>query len=302
MQTTSQLLMIQPVQFGYNPQTAVNNAFQLKSEGSLQKEALDAFRNFVEILRKNHLHVTVIEDTLEPATPDSIFPNNWISFHEDNSIILYPMFAPNRQQERKQHVLDIIQQQFKVSQVHDLTHFEKAGLYLEGTGSMVLDRINQIAYACLSPRTSKEVLEAFEKITGYQVQIFNAEDEKGQPIYHTNVLMCMLENEVVLCLDAITNPIERVCITDMFTKTGKEIIPISQEQMNHFAGNMLQVQNELGEKLLIMSTQAYDSLHPSQLESLQKNNRLIHAPLSVIESAGGGSARCMIAEVFNSPK
>jgi len=302
MQTTSQLLMIQPVQFGYNPQTAVNNAFQLKSEGSLQKEALDAFRNFVDLLRSNHLHVTVIEDTLEPATPDSIFPNNWISFHEDNSIILYPMFAPNRQQERKQHVLDIIQQQFKVSQVHDLTHFEKAGLYLEGTGSMVFDRINRIAYACLSPRTSKEVLEAFEKITGNQLQIFNAEDEKGQPIYHTNVLMCMLENEVVICLDAITNPIERVSITDMFTKTGKEIIPISQEQMNHFAGNMLQVQNELGEKLLIMSTQAYDSLHPSQLESLQKNNRLIHAPLSVIESAGGGSARCMIAEVFNAVK
>ena len=297
LQNTHQLLMIRPVNFGYNAQTAVNNSFQ-KDTGNVQAKALQEFDDFVHILRKNKTDVIVIEDTPEPATPDSIFPNNWISFHEDGRIFLYPMFAPNRRQERKLHVLETIRNKFSVSEIVDLSKYEAENMFLEGTGSMVLDRENRIAYACLSPRTDEKLLNEFCRLTGYTSVTFTSIDNKGIDIYHTNVMMCIASNYVVICLNSIRDEEERKKLIVSFQNTNKEVITISLEQLNHFAGNMLQVKNEDGELILVMSSQAYHSLTAAQIESLRKYNRIIHSSLNAIETAGGGSARCMMAEVF----
>jgi hypothetical protein len=303
MQLTSQLLMIRPVDFGFNAETAVNNTFQ-SPEGNetAQLNALTEFNNFVALLRKNKLSVTVIDDTPLPHTPDSIFPNNWISFDEDDSIILYPMFAENRRAERKQHILDIIKNDFWVHDEIDLTFFEKDDLFLEGTGSMVLDRENRIAYASLSPRTNKIVLDEFCNLKNYTAITFISVDLNNIEIYHTNVMMCVADKFVVICLDAIKNEMEKANVAISIQQSGKEIIQLSPQQINSFAGNMLQVINAEKERLLIMSTQAYNSLTPLQVEKLEKYNRILHSPLNTIEKAGGGSARCMLAEVFLSPK
>ena len=298
MQNTSQLLMIKPVDFGFNVETAVNNAFQSASIETAQQNALKEFNDFVTLLQDNGIHVTVIEDTPIPHTPDSIFPNNWISFHADGTIILYPMFATNRRAERKQHVLDIIKNMFVVKQAIDLTKYENENLFLEGTGSMVLDRENKIAYACLSPRTSEKVITEFCRIRNYKAVTFTAADNNDIEIYHTNVMMCVADKFVVICLDSIINQEERKKVIETIAQTGKEIIEISQQQINAFAGNMLQVINTNNEKLLIMSTQAFHLLSNQQKNRLEKYNRLLHSPLDTIEKAGGGSARCMLAEIF----
>jgi len=298
MQNTSQLLMIKPVDFGFNVETAVNNAFQSASIETAQQNALKEFNDFVTLLQDNGIHVTVIEDTPIPHTPDSIFPNNWISFHADGTIILYPMFATNRRAERKQHVLDIIKNMFVVKQAIDLTKYENENLFLEGTGSMVLDRENKIAYACLSPRTSEKVINEFCRIRNYKAVTFTAADNNDIEIYHTNVMMCVADKFVVICLDSIINQEERKKVIETIAQTGKEIIEISQQQINAFAGNMLQVINTNNEKLLIMSTQAFHLLSNQQKNRLEKYNRLLHSPLDTIEKAGGGSARCMLAEIF----
>ncbi len=298
MQNTAHLLMIQPVNFGFNAETAVNNTFQKNVGGNIQQKALQEFNDFVAVLRKNKVDVTVIEDTPEPSTPDSIFPNNWISLHEDGRIFLYPMFATNRRNERKPHVLKAIKNKFAVSDIIDLSKYEEEDIFLEGTGSMVLDRENKIAYACLSPRTEKNLLDEFCRITGYRSVTFRSTDSAGVDIYHTNVMMCMAGSYVVICLDSITNEEERKNVIASFEGTNKEIISISQEQLNSFAGNMLQVKNADNELLLVMSSQAYNSLTATQIETLQKHNRIIHSSLLSIETAGGGSARCMMAEVF----
>jgi hypothetical protein len=298
MQNTRQLLMIQPVSFGFNAQTAVNNSFQKNIDGNLQQNALEEFTNFVTLLRKNKIDVTVIEDTAEPSTPDSIFPNNWISFHDDGRIFLYPMFAANRRQERKADVLDVIKKKFNVTEVIDLSNYEKENIFLEGTGSMVLDRENKIAYACLSPRTNKKILDEFCSLTKYRFVTFHSTDSNEVDIYHTNVMMCMAKNFAVICLDSIADDEERKKVMASLQKTDKEIIDISQAQLNCFAGNMLQVKNADDELLLIMSTQAYESLSAAQIKTLEKHNRIIHSSLLTIETAGGGSARCMMAEVF----
>ncbi len=298
MQSTSQLLMIQPVNFGFNAETAVNNAFQKNVAGNIQQDALNEFNEFVAVLRKNKVDVTVIEDTLSPSTPDSIFPNNWISFHEDGRIFLYPMFALNRRSERKLTVLDPIKKKFSVTEIVDLSKYEKDDLFLEGTGSMVLDRENKIAYACLSPRTDENILNEFCRLTNFTSVTFKAKDISGVDIYHTNVMMCIADSYVVICLESITNDEERENVTSSLQKTNKEIIDISQQQLNSFAGNMLQVKNVNGELLLVMSFQAFNSLTTSQIKTLQKHNRIIHSSLLSIETVGGGSARCMMAEVF----
>jgi hypothetical protein len=298
MQNTRQILMIQPVSFGFNAQTAVNNSFQKNIDGNLQQNALEEFTNFVTLLRKNKIDVTVIEDTAEPSTPDSIFPNNWISFHDDGRIFLYPMFAANRRQERKADVLDVIKKKFNVKEVIDLSNYEKENIFLEGTGSMVLDRENKIAYACLSPRTNKKILDEFCSLTKYRFVTFHSTDSNEVDIYHTNVMMCMAKNFAVICLDSIADDEERKKVMASLQKTDKEIIDISQAQLNCFAGNMLQVKNADDELLLIMSTQAYESLSAAQIKTLEKHNRIIHSSLLTIETAGGGSARCMMAEVF----
>ncbi len=299
MQHSSHILMIKPVQFDFNSQTAVNNSFQISSPDSeKQNKALAEFNRFISVLEKEGIDVTVVEDTVEPHTPDSVFPNNWISFHTDGRIVLYPMFAENRRLERKQHVLEAIRQKFLIQQTVDLTHFEKESLFLEGTGSMVLDREHQISYACLSPRTMEKPLAAFCTEMGYRSIPFTAVDGNGAPIYHTNVMMCVADDYVIICLDCIPNETEKQALMDSFRETGKEIIPISYDQVNHFAGNMLQVHNQRGEKWLVMSSQAYHSLSAGQITSIEKYNSILHSDISTIETHGGGSARCMMAEIF----
>lgn len=298
MQNTNQLLMIKPVCFGYNSQTAVNNSFQKKPIGNIQDIALQEFNTFVDLLRKNKVTVIVVEDTDVPSTPDSVFPNNWISFDENGSIFLYPMFAHNRRMERKTHVIDKIKNDFLVSQTIDLSYFETAEKFLEGTGSMVLDRANKIAYACLSSRTNQSILEKFCQLTGYAPIAFNAFGSDGTAIYHTNVMMCVADKFVVICLESVANELEKDMLRNSFFKTGKEVIEISALQLNNFAGNMLQVKNADDELLLIMSTQAFKSLSENQITALTQYNRIIHSSLQTIEAAGGGSARCMMAEIF----
>jgi len=298
MQTTSHILMIRPVNFGYNAETAVNNGFQVAGmDTEAQKKALREFDDFVSVLRSNGVDVTVVQDTPEPHTPDSIFPNNWISFHNDGTVIFYPMYAANRRLERKQHVIDTVRSLFEIKSQIDLSSYESKNIFLEGTGSMVLDRDNKIAYACLSPRTDKKVLEDFCKQTGFKPVSFRAVDSKGREIYHTNVMMCVADRYVVICLESIDDKTERENVTTAITGSGKEIIEINFDQMNHFAGNMLQVENVSGQKLLVMSSQAFRSLTKQQVDKLSSYNNIIHSPLVTIETNGGGSARCMMAEV-----
>lgn len=298
-QTTSHLLMIRPVRFEFNAQTAVNNAFQLAttSEDTAQK-ARHEFDAFAKLLMENDVDVTIVDDTPDPHTPDSVFPNNWISFETDGTLLLYPMFAENRRAERKEHVVEAISQKFEVREKIDLTAWEKQSAFLEGTGSMVLDRENKIAYACLSPRTHATVMNEFCNRMGYKPVMFASTDESGKPVYHTNVMMCVADRYVVICLDSIRDTSERKKVEETILDTGKEIITISMEQMNRFAGNMLQVKNKSGEKLLVMSSQAFSSLTDDQKQKLNSFNRIVHSPLEIIETNGGGSARCMLAEVF----
>ena len=291
MQCTSHLLMIQPVNFSFNAQTAVNNSFQKNIGADIQQKALQEFNDFVALLRKNKVDVTVIEDTVEPSTPDSIFPNNWISFHDDGRIFLYPMFAANRRLERKASVLEAVKNKFIVTEIIDLSKYEDDQFFLEGTGSMVLDRENKIAYACLSARTDEKILNEFCRLTNFTPVTFRSADSTGVAIYHTNVMMCIAGSYAVVCLESIADDAERKNVIASLQKTYKEIIDISQQQLNCFAGNMLQVKNVNGELLLVMSTQAYQSLTTAQIETLQEHNRIIHSSLLSIETAGGGSAR-----------
>jgi hypothetical protein len=299
MQTTSHILMIKPVAFDFNAETAVNNAFQQEgSNENAQQKAEAEFDGFVKKLTAAGVDVTLVQDTAIPHTPDSIFPNNWISFHNDGSIVLYPMYAVNRRAERKQHVLDTIASKFEVKNHIDFTSKENEDHFLEGTGSMVLDRDSKIAYACLSRRTDKTVFEEWCRTMNYAPCSFYSVDEKGGEIYHTNVMMCVADQYVVICLDSIRNAEERDRVFDTITDSGKKIIEISYKQMNRFAGNMLQVENKTGQRYLVMSSQAYEALIPEQLQELEIYNPIIHSDLTTIETNGGGSARCMMAEVF----
>jgi hypothetical protein len=299
MQTTSHLLMIRPVNFTFNPETAVNNAFQVTGRDSnAQENAAKEFDDFVNVLASNGVDVTVINDTPEPYTPDSIFPNNWISFHSNGTVCLYPMFASNRRLERKKHVIDLIASKFRITKLIDFSYYENDNHFLEGTGSVVLDREERIAYACISPRTDRKVLQDFCKTMGYKGMVFSAVDESKKQIYHTNVMMCVAERFVLVCLDALNVRDEKDELMDAIKESGKKIIEITLEQMNHFAGNMLQVQNGDAEKLLVMSTQAYESLTEGQIKKLSQYNRIIHSKLNTIEANGGGSARCMMAEIY----
>jgi hypothetical protein len=299
MQTTPHILMIRPVAFGLNQQTAISNAFQNTDapQKNVQEKALAEFDAFVDKLRVHNVDVTVIEDTLEPHTPDSIFPNNWISFHKEGSIFLYPMQAENRRLERRDDIIDELSTIFDIREVNDLSATENNGEYLEGTGSMVLDRENKISYACLSIRTQRKVLDIFCKETGYTSFTFHAVDENGMAIYHTNVMMCIGDQFVVICLDTIRDVTERGLIIKRFEDTGKEIIEISLQQMNHFAGNMLQVLSKKGKSFLVMSGSAHDNLNDSQIAQINKYTEILSSPIPTIEENGGGSARCMMAEI-----
>lgn len=305
MQTTSKVFMVKPVQFGFNPQTAVNNVFQKRGqyEKNAQENALREFSTFVTLLRANNVEVIVAEDTESPFTPDSIFPNNWFSTHDDGTLVLYPMCAFNRRQERKEEFIEVIKKNFKVSKTVDLTHWEESEQYLEGTGSMILDRNNKIVYACLSPRTSEKVLMDFCEQLCFTPVMFNAlskkdADSEAVPIYHTNVMMSIGTKYAIVCLESITDAAQREQVVSSLEKTGKTILEITVDQMNHFAGNMLEIQSKEGRKILIMSATARKSLTTEQNRLLSKEFRLLSPSLDFIEINGGGSARCMLAELF----
>jgi hypothetical protein len=297
-QITSNVLMIRPVNFSFNEQTAESNKFQTKgSEGNVNNSAQAAFDEFVEQLALRGINVMVVEDTPEPFTPDSIFPNNWISMHHSGKVILYPMEAPNRRAERRKDILDKIRQKFDLDVVLDFTHFEGENKFLEGTGSLVLDRMHRVAFACISSRTNPEVLAAWQKQINYEIITFNAFDQSQHPVYHTNVVMCMGDAFCVICLESISNLDERLTVKQKLEALGKEVIEISLEQMNNFAGNMLLLKNKNEKKFLVMSNRAYNSLTKQQIELLEDYAEIIHPDLGVIETYGGGSARCMIAEI-----
>lgn len=301
MQTTDTVLMIEPVAFGFNEQTAVNNYFQVQQEGNVQDKALKEFNDFVEKLRAKDINVITIKDTLEPKTPDSIFPNNWVSFHADGKVVLYPMFAENRRLERRDDIINQIKEQFEVTEVIDYSGAEKDNLFLEGTGSMIFDHDNKLAYGSVSLRLDEGLFRKFCSDFGFQPVVFHSYQTAGEerlPIYHTNVMMCVADKFVVICLDCIDDESERNNVIETIKNSGKELIEISEDQMQNFAGNMLQVQNKSGEKFLVMSESAYKSLNRDQVSAIEKYCEIIYSDLEVIETNGGGSARCMLAEVF----
>ena len=303
MQTANTVLMVEPIAFGYNSQTAENNYFQVEQkEADIQEKALAEFNNFAEKLREKGIQVITVQDTLEPHSPDSIFPNNWVSFHEDGRVALYPMFAMNRRVERRIDILETIKNEgFVINEIDDLSNSEENEKYLEGTGSMIFDHDYKIAYGSVSLRLDEELFRDFCEKFGFTPVVFHSFQNVGNqrlPIYHTNVMMCVAEQFVVICLDCIDDELEREKVQEVIKSTEKEVIEISEDQLQQFAGNMLQVQNEEGTQYLVMSETAYKSLTPEQIAQIESYCEIIYADLNTIEVNGGGSARCMLAEVF----
>ncbi len=305
-QLTNIILMIRPVSFRMNEQTAVNNYYQHNLKGmsarEIQSMALAEFDNFVAKLRQIGVNVIVIEDTLVPSTPDSIFPNNWISFHRNGKVGVYPMFAENRRLERREDILDTLEEKgFIIKEVIDYSSAEKEEVFLEATGSIVLDRENSIAYCALSARADEDLFIEFCEDFEYTPVVFHAYQSvngKRELIYHTNVMMAITQKFVIVCLDAIDDKKERKNFIDHALISGKQIIKISEQQVEHFVGNMLQVMDTNNKPITVMSQAAYDSLTPDQLQLLESEATLLSSDLNTIEACGGGSARCMMAEVF----
>ena len=305
-QTTNTFLMIRPAAFRMNEQTAVNNYYQRVLDnliaGEVNEKAQAEFDAFVEKLRAAGVNVLVVNDTIDPDTPDSVFPNNWISFHENGDVALYPMFAENRRKERREDLLDMIEDEgFRIDNIVDYTEAETDGYFLEGTGSVILDRPNGKAYCALSPRADEELFIEFCEDFDLAPVIFEAfHNVNGERklIYHTNVMMCIGETFAVICADCIDDKKERKMVLDSLKKDGKEVILISEDQVNNFAGNMLEVRGKDDKRFLVMSAAAHKSLKPTQLEKLEYHCEIITANLDIIEACGGGRARCMMAEVF----
>jgi hypothetical protein len=304
-QITNTLLMIRPVAYRMNEQTAVNNYFQEDlsfSDFVINARAQKEFDAFVEKLRAVGVQVIVENDIKEMETPDSIFPNNWISFHENGDVGLYPMFAENRRRERREDILVSLEKEgFIIKDLIDYTTAEEEGLFLEGTGSLILDRVNQKAYCALSPRADEDLVIEFCEDFEFTPVIFNANQTvhgKRLPIYHTNVLMALGEDIAVICLDAIDSKSEKKMVIQNLKEDGKELVKISEDQMQQFAGNMLQVKGAHDQNYMVMSTAAFKSLNPEQITTIEKHGPIVHSDLSTIEACGGGSARCMMAEVF----
>jgi hypothetical protein len=305
-QTTNSILMIRPVAFRMNEQTAVNNYYQKVLDGLLpatvNAKAQQEFDTFVEKLRAVGVDVTVVDDTLSPDTPDSIFPNNWISFHENGDVALYPMFAENRRLERREEILDLLEDKgFVIENIVDYTSAEADGFFLEGTGSILLDRENGKAYCALSPRADEELFiefcEDFE-FTPVIFEAFQTVNGERKLIYHTNVMMCLGETYAVLCADAIDDKKERKMVLDSLHGDEKEVVLITEDQVNNFAGNMLEVKGANDRRYLVMSTSAYKSLTKKQIAQLEEHVTILSSSLDTIEACGGGSARCMMAEIF----
>ena len=299
LQTTDTVLMVSPVAFGYNEETAVNNAFQEEGdENNIPQKARKESDNYVQLLKDNGINVIAVEDTKKPHTPDSVFPNNWFSTHEDGTLVLYPMLAPNRRAERDPKTITTIMEAAGIKRILDLSEWEDKGKFLEGTGSMVLDRKSKVAYACRSPRTSEAVLDEFCRKLGYRPVVFDALDKNGNPVYHTNVVMSVGERFAVVCKEVIISPPELSEVEASLTAAGKEIIWITSDQMCHFAGNILEVKNIRDEHFIVMSQTAKDSFTSSQLAKLDSYGTVLPVSIPNIESIGGGSARCMMAEVL----
>lgn len=305
-QTTNTILMIRPVNFRMNEQTAVNNYYQKEVARTLPDTinamAQKEFDDYVEKLRSYGIDVIVANDTNEYDTPDSIFPNNWISFHENGNVGIYPMFAENRRLERREDILEQVEQRgFLIENIVDYTSAEQEGLFLEGTGSIILDRTNRIAYCALSPRADEDLFIEFCEDFEYTPVVFTANqtvDGERLAIYHTNVMMCVADTFAIICLDSIDDKKERKNVVKHLKRHGKEIIDITEEQVNNFAGNMLQVAGKEGRNYLVMSQAAYDSLSQDQIQRIERHCPIISSSLKVIEHCGGGSARCMMAEIF----
>ena len=305
-QTTNTILMVRPVNFRMNEQTAVNNYYQESIDGVLPEtintKAQKEFDGFVEKLRNIGVNVIVVNDRIETDTPDSIFPNNWVSFHENGDVGLYPMFAENRRLERREDILETLEAKgFIINNIVDYTSAEEEHLFLEGTGSVLLDRVNRKAYCALSPRADEDLFIEFCEDFEYTPIIFTSNQTvngERKAIYHTNVMMCIGETFAVICLSSIDDKKERKNVIEHLKEDGKEIIDITEEQVNNFAGNMLQVKATNDERYLIMSQAAYDSLTDSQVKTIKKHTKVLSSPLETIETCGGGSARCMMAEVF----
>ncbi|MBT8384690.1 MAG: amidinotransferase [Bacteroidia bacterium] len=305
-QITDTILMVRPVNFRMNEQTAVNNYYQKVladvTPETVQSRALKEFDEFVRKLRSVGIQVIVFQETKNPDTPDSIFPNNWISFHENGDVVLYPMFAENRRLERDERVLDLLEKEgFIIHNIIDYTSAEIENVFLEGTGSLILDRQHSKAYCALSPRADEDLLIEFCEDFDYTPIIFHANQSvNGErlAIYHTNVMMCLGENFSVICLNSIDDKSERKNIIKHLKADGKEVIDITEVQLGNFAGNMLQVVNNKGKNFVIMSLAAFHSLTDKQIKSIEKHGEIISSSLDTIETCGGGSARCMMAEVF----
>ncbi len=304
MQTTHHVLMVRPSRFGYNEETASNNAFQHKASSAdeamlIRRQAVEEFDAYVSLLRSNGITVDVLQDTPEPFTPDSIFPNNCFSTHligGERVLVIYPMFAPNRRLEREKLFHEGYHATF--ARIVDLTLWEQENKFLEGTGSLILDRDHHFAYACRSPRTDEAVLQSWASQLDYRYFLFDSEDENGKPIYHTNVLMHVGTRFAIVCMDTVKDSRQRSCLHELLEAHGKEVVAITVQQMHQFAGNMLELRTAEGRKLLVMSSQAKRSLTPHQIEILEQDVTILSPSIESIETAGGGSARCMIAELF----
>ena len=304
MQTSKNILLIRPSSFAFNNETAASNAFQVELDESVEEikqKKLQEFDAFVNTLKSKGVNVIVFDDTIHPEKPDAIFPNNWVSFHADGTVILYPMFAPNRRHERRLDIIDSLRKDFEVTKILDLSKYEKESRYLEGTGSIIFDHLNKIAYACLSPRTDKDLFVEVCDYLNYKPIYFYAHDKSGKEIYHTNVMMCIGEEYSVICLGSITNQGERAFVIKSLTETGHQVIDITFEQMKHFAGNMLAIQTNTNSNILALSQSSFNCLTTIQKNEIEKYSELVPLSIKTIETIGGGSARCMIAEVFLPP-
>ena len=301
MPLTSTILMVRPAAFGFNEETAANNYFQSNpgiDKEQLQQKALAEFDSMVQTLRSHGITVLVIEDSKEPPKPDAIFPNNWLSTSPGGVLSVFPMYAPSRRIEKRDEILDQLAKEFVIREVQDWGEYEAEGRFLEGTGSMVIDHDNKMIYACVSERTSLPVLEKYAAANNFQAIVFLATDKNGRPVYHTNVMMALGEGFCVLCEEAIEEEWELIAVRQLLESTGHSIIAITRDQMHQFAGNMLQLKNNDGEKYLVMSRSAFNSLRKEQKQMLEAYSTLLPIAVPTIEEVEGGSVRCMMAEVF----
>jgi hypothetical protein len=304
MQATKNILLVRPSNFIFNTETETSNAFQVKigdSEDIIKQKAFLEFEAFANILKLKGVNVYVFDDTKVPQKPDAVFPNNWVTFHRDGTVIFYPMYAPNRQLERRLDIIDNLKQNFKVTKMVDLSKYEIENRFLEGTGSIIFDHNNKIAYACLSPRTDKEIFIEVCNLLNYKPIYFHAYDKAGKEIYHTNVMMCIGEKFAAICLESISDENEKKNVSNSLIETGHEIIDITYEQMKNFAGNMLEIRTNDNKSILALSQSAFDILTNDQIGEIEKYCELVPLSIKTIETIGGGSARCMIAEVFLQP-